>query len=359
MTLQTILNGELIIPPVPDDLVLAISGKTITGGSGHAFGAIFRAPKAGDIREIHFKINTVTSSGTIDVRLETVSLVNGDPTGTLVDTNSNNSSTFSATGWTTSGDFGGNATVTKGQLIAVVFDAGTFDGAIEVTENQFPASSNQTTAYSSLFNGSTWTKDNLVPMMAIEYSSAGDIVPVHGLYAWSSRANTVFNSSDSIDEYALKFQLSVPSRLAGMWVELEADGDVEIIYYGTGTTAIAGGTISLDTNTRFGDQDTIFYADFPSPHLLDKNTDYRIGVKPGASDISIQIFTYDTVNADMIKGDKGGANFSLSTRADGGAWSEEAAKKIWLGILLDQLDDAVGGGGGLLVHPNMTGGING
>ena len=57
--------------------------------AGEIAGFVFRAPKAGEIDQIHFRTGTVTTGDDLDVRLETVDAANGDPTGTLADTNSN------------------------------------------------------------------------------------------------------------------------------------------------------------------------------------------------------------------------------------------------------------------------------
>ena len=50
---------------------------------------VFQAPFTGTIDKVIFATGTVATGGTVDVRLETVSIANGDPTGTLLGTNSN------------------------------------------------------------------------------------------------------------------------------------------------------------------------------------------------------------------------------------------------------------------------------
>lgn len=339
MTLQSFV-GSVAFPPLPHDLTLPIRSETITGGSGHALGTIFRCPKDGEIRKIHFLINSITSSGTIDVRLETVSTTNGDPTGTLVDTNSNLSSTFSATGWVNSGNFTGDATVTKGQVVAVVLDAGTFDGVIGLSDPMYGTTSAQLTAYSSLFNGSVWEKDDPAMLMAVEYATADDIIPIPGLYSFEIRTNFVFNNTDDPDIVGMKFQLTFPARLVGVWATIEVDANVDIHFYSSGTTIAT--TISLDKDQRFSSFDTMNFLYFSTPQTLVENTDYRVAIEPTeASDISIQKYTYNS--ATMLKAQDGGTAFHLTEKKDAG-WTDETAERIHMGILLDQFGDDTGGG---------------
>src|SRR5215203_3688130 len=85
---------------------------------------IFPAPKSGNIASVVWRTATVTTGGNLEMRLETVDTITGDPTGTLVSANANitpvailatDDNLIFTTTVTTPG------TVTQGQLIAIVF----------------------------------------------------------------------------------------------------------------------------------------------------------------------------------------------------------------------------------------------
>jgi len=59
---------------------------------------------------------------------------------------------------------------------------------------------------------------------------------------------------------------------------------------------------------------------------------------------------------DMLSG---GQAFHFSSRADAGAWSDTTTRRPIMGLILSAADDGVGGGGGMIVNPGMSGGLNG
>ena len=92
MAFQTIPGG-LAIPVPPNSGTSSTTFGTpmlLNAASEEAAGVLY-APKTGTISKIGFLTGTVTTGDTVDARMETVSAANGDPTGTLLGTNSNGS----------------------------------------------------------------------------------------------------------------------------------------------------------------------------------------------------------------------------------------------------------------------------
>ena len=121
MTLQALTKSPLFLPHPCGDTAHSFSDiamNTVSSSAGRECEIVFEAPQDGDITGFGFRVDSITST-TVDVRLETVDTSTGLATGTLVDTNTNNTLAISSTGWKEV-TFTAAATVSKGDLLAIV-----------------------------------------------------------------------------------------------------------------------------------------------------------------------------------------------------------------------------------------------
>src|SRR3990172_8330277 len=167
------LQSVVALLPIPDIPTAIAGGAThqslLLDAADEKAAFIFRAPKAGDITEVVFLTGTVTTGAIVDVRIETVSLTNGDPTGTLWGTTTNGAVVIANTDDNVfkTATLTLAATVAKGDLLSVVI----------VNPTVSPGNLNVVTSldhsagfpYRDLFT-TVWTKGIRPLIVGIEYS---------------------------------------------------------------------------------------------------------------------------------------------------------------------------------------------
>lgn len=307
--------------------------------------AILMASITGTISKIGFRTATVTTGATVDVRLETVDNTTGNPTGTLWATNTNVSQVIADADdnvWFTTTLTAG-AAVTKNDVIAlVVVNPSVSPGNLNLSdarnnpmlvgEMEFP--------YTARFQASAWTRQNNVsPTYYIEYSD-GSTVPT-GLFPASAVTATAFNNGSTPDERGIIFQLPFPITVAGFFGTFDTDGDQDVVLYDSdGTTALQ--TLSLDKDIRgsttAGTPGFRWHL-FPTTSALTANTNYRLVIKPtSVTSVRSVEFTVDT--ASFMDAFDGGQNVYLTTRTDGGAWTQTTTQRSSISLLILGADDA-------------------
>lgn len=343
MALQTIPGGLWI----PHPYLLGDAGVTfnvmLLNGSSEKAAGVFRAPKTGTISKVGFLTGTVTTGVTVDVRLETVDLANGDPSGTLLGTNSNGSQVIADSDdntWFTTTLTTGVA-VTKGDLLAVVI-ANAGSGDLNIRHKRIDRPSKF--PYTDHFTAS-WTKNNNSSVFSLEYSD-GSYAYSPGVWPASTQINPGYGSGSDPDEKALIFQLPFPFRVTGVWVSIDLEGapaDI-ILYDSDGTTELRN--TSLDPDVVFSNQARIILLSFAGTDSLSANTNYRLSSKPtSATQIKLGEFDVDAVA--IMDAFEGGQNFHHSERTNAGAWTEITTRRPLMGLLIDAVGGAsqlVGGG---------------
>lgn len=331
----------LMIPQLPD------SGGSLTptltnlllDASGEKAAFVVRAPKTGAIRKVGFLARTVTTPTDTDVRIETVDLTTGFPSGTLFGTNTNvtvASGSITSNTWITSGALTADASVSRGDLLAVViapsgspnYNVAAFLSSIY----EFPYPLLYTTSYS---------KSSASPIVSLEYSD-GSYAYIPGVTPCSTLTSTTFNSGSTPDERALKFRMAAPVRVAGVWAAIDLDNDAEIVLYDSdGSTALA--TVAMDKDVRRSTNSVYFHVQFASQVSLSASTYYYLAVKPGASSVTLQEFSVSA--AGVLDQMAGGQDFHFASRTDAGSWSATTTTRPFMGLIIDGIDDGAGGGG--------------
>lgn len=335
MALQSV--GQMLIPsvtPGPASVNVTTNFDTaqfLMDAAAEKVAMIIRAPRTGTISKIAIRTATVSVGGDADFRLETVDATTGDPTGTLLGTNTNVTVTLNASSTWFTGTLTAGASVTKGDLFAVVIanSSGTYtitSMASGVYRASFPYMGHMTAA---------WVKFSQAPVLALEYSDT-NYYPVLGCMPTSNIVNQAFNTGSVIDERGIKFRLPFPVRVSGAWAQVEADNDFTIrLYDSDGTSVLLSQT--CDPEIRFGTNHGIRYEDFASTAILLPNVDYRLTLLPTTAS---NITSHEVVapSAAVMAALPWGTSIHLTTRADAGAWTDTTTQRVQMGIIVDQVD---------------------
>lgn len=333
-------------------------------------GLVFIAPKTGSIREMAFATQTVTTGGDLDCRLETVGATDGLPTGTLFGTDTRQTKTVDGAddnAWLTSGDFVADASVTKGiSKIAMIVQrpaSGAFSGNIKTHNNSWFLLNNP---YGVWKPAASWTKGGSVyqPMMAIKYSD-GVWVPILGQHVFQLMTTLTIGTGTSPDEVGNVFQLPFKYRVTGCWVWVDCDtagNSFTVAFYDDSGTAaysaaltevsVDGDQLSLPTNGY------VQILPFEDDIEVAANTVRRLVIRPTTATTMVA-YRQDYLSSTYLALEEGGDDIYYTSRTnDGGTFSDSTSQRCVCGLVIDQIDDGAGaGGGGLLRHPGMQGGI--
>jgi hypothetical protein len=347
---EQVINGIVRFPFIPN--VIASRNPTYLietlDAADEKFAYIIQAPKTGNISKVGWRTSTVATGATFDIRLETVSTTDGNPTGTLLDTNTNGSQvvgdTDDNTWFTTS--LTSNAAVTKGDIIAIVIaspgagghdiDISKMDTAAAYRYHTFP--------YEDLFTAA-WVKDESSGTFALEYDD-GSYAPIPNQFPQATNGNLSVTTATSPDEIGLKFKFTVPVRIIGfsVWCDLNIGAGTSFILYDSdGSTALQ--TFVVDPDQLSANTNTTKMYLFSGSESLSKDTFYRLTMRPDTTTLNtIAQYTVDSVA--VMDSFDGGQDFHKTERTDAGAWTDTTTARPHIGLILDAFDDGVSIGGG-------------
>ncbi|RJO61098.1 MAG: hypothetical protein C4542_07370 [Dehalococcoidia bacterium] len=335
MTLQNIIGG-FCLPEIPNISATASIDDTLVIDAGtEKVHFILQVPKTGTVTHLGFRVGTITTGDDLKVGLYTVDPSTGHATttaygGMVAGVVTPSANTFHEVA------LGTNASVTKDDIVAM-----------SVGFNSFVAGNMKISAMAAAIARAfphvihLAFKYGFSPLCTLKYDD-GTYGALDCLPCASSEAIT-FSSSSTPDERALAFTPRMKNRIAGFWLLLDADADCDVVLY-EGTTARA--TYTIDKDIRASTAARIFTYRFSTPHEPTVGADYFLAVKPGASNVTLHEFTVH--DAAMMNLFSGGSDFTFASRSDGGSpWTKDATRRIWGGLIIDQLDDGAGGGGGI------------
>jgi hypothetical protein len=325
----------------------------VLDAAGERATLVIHAPATGNITEVGFRCNGLSSSGDVDVRIETVDATNGQPSGTLWGTNTNGTVTVNAAGTWFTATLTASASVTKGEVIAVVITNTTGNYQLSAVA---PSIYGFGFPYGATFLGSVWTKGTNIIAAALNYGGTYPWIP--GVRPYSGLNTPNYNNASSPAERGLKFTLGMSVRAIGCYLYADIDAAAEIRLYDSGTNLVANGTIVLDSDIRGQTTPGSNEYLFPAPITLSASADYRLVLAP-TSVSNVGLADYDVAAAAILSGQPGGGNFVYTSRPAAGSWTDSTTKRpLSMGLIIDQIDIG-SGGGGMIVHPGMAGGLRG
>lgn len=375
MTLQTLVQRFAF--PIPGTSLGSPTGfgdsASISGidAADEKYSVIFQNPETKNISKLWFMTGTVTTGADIDVRIETVSTSDGNPTGTLLATNSNHVQTITSGNDNTEFEvtLDAVAAATRGQLVsAVLANPGSSFGNIQFRYCS-PYNVGGRLPYTALFT-SSWAKSaSVTPLIAIGYDDGSWAVPP-GCIAFNATSAATFNNTSTPDIKGLKFQFPFGIRVSGFWFVGDMDGEVDIrlvtsAYHEANATGILE-SIALDPDQRPSVAAGQYNCLLDTPVEIAASTASRLIIVPtSATNVTLAEITFP--NAGIAASFNGGTNFSLTTAKDptgDGSWTNynngtDGYRQPLMGLLIDGID--IPAGGGSFVTPamiqNLSGGL--
>ena len=302
---------------------------------------VFRAPKAGNVRKLIWATRTVTTGGTMDVRLETVSLTTGDPTGTLLGTNSNGSQVVADSDDNTNfaTQMTADCTVTKGQLLALVVVAPSgvsVQVAQWLTVNFNP--SDQRFPYSDYYT-SSWAKTAGWMAAGLEYDDGSVCYGIDQPFPIKTlTALTTFSNSSTPDERGWYFRRPVSDALVGIWFQGARGADMDVVVYDSDSNVLLTESFDKDVTQGTG----FHFLSFTSQVTITANSWYRVVLKPTTAS-SISIATFDVATAAHMDAFQGGQDMHYTSRTDAGAWTNVTTTRLFGGLAFERSTAAAGG----------------
>lgn len=348
MAFVTIPGGGFTHPWTPVDLTLAGNLNFVLDAAGEQCAFIFQAP-AGTIRKIGFRVATVTSAptGNHDIRLETVDLSTGLPTGTLVGTNTNAAALLNSTGWkevTLTAD----ATPTEGDLIAIVIKApATNFGNIRPATL---AGIVQNLPYSVTTAGGKTTLIGACGVMLDDGT-----VPNVGTWPINAINSVSWDSADNPDRRGFRFKVPGTVRLGGLRAWVDADGLFDLLFYDSNGTSVTTVKANVDPDARGSTSvgEHLIRLTGANCQELDAETWYRLVLLPTTSN-NIALSEIQVGAAAWLGGLPGGVNMHWTqvngAPANEAAWTNTTTSVPYGGLIFDQIDDGTGAGSGEQSH---------
>lgn len=335
-----------------------VFASVLLDGASEQIAWICAAPATGTIDAVGWHTATVTTGDTVDVRLETVSTTTGLPTGTLFGTNTNGAQVVAAADdnvhFTTVLTAG--ASVTAGDILAVVLKNGTVPGVINIAtilewyhalvSTDFPYRTEDITgagwskaATNRGFAGFLrYTSGGTVPILA--FTPVANGTSVAPLSTWSTNA----------DRRGIRFKLPFARQAVGFWAIVDLDNDALFRLYDSNGTGILA-SVSYDKDLRSGTAANLVVRPFAAPVTLAKDVYYRLTVQPNAA-ANISVRTFSVADATHLDAYDGGQDCHYTTAtADPtveGDWAQTLTQRALMGVMLNAFDDGVSQSGPLI-----------
>lgn len=339
--------ASFAFPAIPSVLTggLGIGGTTLNA-SGDRIGFVIQCPKAGVLDKFEFRTNAVANNPDNGIRpsFQTIDLATGFPDGTQ-DQFRDITGTITADTWQVPGlmtsdgtDTGTKRTVAAGELLGCVVDFVSF-----VASDSFQVATLGSTApirNQYMADGSTGAyamNATNMPILALKYDDgtyATFTLPFWPVQNWNAIAT---GTGTTPDERALKIvALPLAMRTTGVWVLGDLDGTIDLVLYNAASGVID--TISLDPDVRNAGNSARQFALWPNgPHTLSAGVVYRVAVKP-TSATTCYVETIEVPSSGYMQCLPGGSNLILSTRTDGGAWSDDATRRPMITLEINGID---------------------
>lgn len=353
---------NLFIPPIFMHIPSFGLSTLTLNAAGDKGGFIIQIPKSGTLEYFEWITSSVSNNPDNGLRLsfQDVSPTTGLPDG-VVDEFVVMPGPFTATTWqvppgpiTSDGTITGTKrVVTKGDYIACVVDFVNFvasdsiqllrwanDGNYGITNNTAYMADGSTGTYVKTANG--------LPIMALKYTD-GTYGMIPGVIPLTSIYDLFYGSNSVPDERALRFKVPVSCRVTGFWAWATYNNPATISLLDASNTVLT--SITLDPDIRSNGSAAASYILFPTDVVLTANTVYRLSFLPLTTG-SLYVSQSVVNNNALLQAYEGGIEWYLSTRVDGGSWTDFNTMRPLCGLIINGFDLS-GGGGGSAEHSSV------
>lgn len=320
----------------------------LNGASTTRLAWVFQAPRAGTLEFAEWYAGYAGGAAAVKVSFQDVD-ASGNPDGVdayrVIGTPS--------TGWqiqqlTSDGTSGGSKkTVTLGQWVALVFEwDSTQSGFYELhgLRNDFNTTL-QGGCYALTYTG-TWnrtTGQGIWANFAVRYTD-GNYYPVVGtVMPLTAPFTDTYNAGSAPDERGMRLVVGVGVRVIGAWFLGTLSGNADLVVYdGDGSTVLASRALvpGYGPEASFRRYREVQYT---ASAALSAGPVYRLVLKPtSGSNVALDGVTVNS--AALLDAYPCRATWHYTARTDAGAWSETATKRPFMGLIVDAVDAAGGGG---------------
>lgn len=310
------------------------------------------------------------SAGTMRVGIQSVNTTTGLPSGTWLGygdfaTGQTNFQDFGTRQWTLST----TATITRGQYYAIVIfaQAGTFDATSKV---RFYTVRGTGVGPAFITFPYTYNIDNGVASgkstaALIPNFGCGTATRQYGI-GCSGGLQGSWNAGSSPNQRGMKFKLPTslcttfkvvgvrmgvgPTNSAATWDLNLYDSSNNVLQNRSYTNQEAYNSNSLLMRDYYFDESSLI--------ALSANTDYRIAVQGTHATLGCMTYIETSSIANCSSAFIPDGTFHLTTRTGTGAWTDTTTSWMPMQLIIDDFT-ASASGGGLQVHPGMSGGMRG
>lgn len=341
------LPETLAYPVHPGTVTAAPSRPTITRNNiGEKFAVVLQSPVTDTITKVLVPCGAI-NAGDIDVRIETVSLTTGYPSGTLWSTTTNKVHTLAGTEDNVHVEvtLTSAASVSAGDLLAIVIDMvsasmGSFGSQFTNWEDtgSFP--------HSCTYTSSAWSRQATSSGIGVVFGTAG-YTQVKGLIPSNGVTSAGFSSSTTPDCRGNAFNLPFKCKVSGCWVLADWDGDTDINLYDSDGATIIATTFNDSEIPGAGTGYTVNHYLFDNEPTLTAGSTYYLVVEPTTTtSLTLPSINFDSTNLKKIFYGSGIQYCTAKDPTGVGSWTLTDTSMAPMGLYISSIDDGAGGGGG-------------
>jgi hypothetical protein len=358
------LAGGLYLPAIP---MLQPGQGTYLGAPfavGEVIQVIFQVPRSGAVAKYGWLQGSNGTSPAFNVRMGLSPVQSNGQAASAnyycdVGVPSENNWVWSPTISDNGLPSGARLTVTRGQLLAAYWYLTAFTaGGPNVLAWQAPAGGVWTAVpYMLKVVGATLSfYTDRYPIGALQYED-GTIVPIQppgALLPWWYSAPQTLTVSSAPDEAGLLFLVPAPMRLSGVWMSANLGPPTSDP---TNLTLYEGTTVRLQETMPAGPRigGSYLYALhlFATPWDLTPNVAYRATLAPTGT-ATANLFAYILADGASRAGIDNGLNMALTTRTDGGAFTDSANLLPLMGLYISAVDSGADVGTGSRLNRGLN-----
>lgn len=347
MTLVS-LPSPIIFPGNLQNLTATPTLNTLVtvSSAGHYGSYVFCARENMTISHVGFRAGTATGSPTVEARIETLD-ASGLPSGTLWDTNTNGTSGTITSNSNPVIALTASASITKGQTfcVKIAYASGTSQ-VIQGLGSYIPFFGTSNTPYTVTNTGSPTKAGGTNGMLVVLGSSSTTFYQMPGTIPFASLTDGSFNNTNG-QKRGLLFTPPMSCRVIGIrYFVGNAAGDYNAgIYTGDASgTELSSSATAFDGDISAANTVGVHQVYFDNPVTLSANTAYRAAIEP-TSATNCNVNTVTMPSSDYLTASPGGSS-QRYTSLSSGTWTDSSTKYPLLDVLIDQVDDGTGSGGG-------------
>lgn len=366
--------GPLYIPHpyFAGNAAAAFASVSLLDNSADRVALIFRAPFTDSIDQIAVCFATIPTSANLDYRVETVdTAVNANPTGTLWNTNTAATGITPSANVVVAGTLTANASITRGDRVAIVIQETGGGGAIGVNINRVNPDAVSAGGwvgpagdfpYGSFNLSGSYTNSAAMPVIGVHLATANAWVYLSGaLPLVQSFQTTAFNTGTGATTGTRRGLYWTPpfaATLSGMWIKaaMPNSADFNVVLYDSGGTSLATLLTGFDASQQRAQSSVgTWEIPFDTTYDVAAGTVYRVAIVP--TTVNSVTLSELVLNAAGHMATLPAGTAMYLTKFVSSAWVEVTTERPLMGLILSKLDDGAGGGssgGGPLIGGRLV-----